>query len=250
MKKAIIFSHGDKGGVGKSTVAATITDLLLAGGKRVAIVEGDVDNADVARRFEKVSSVQIARIRLADFSEHQTAVNALFDFVHGVVEGDTADAIVVNLPASASSTIDREAELLSGILESIEINRRVVISAGNTRSAFETIQRIHDTGLASFCKSVVLAPGFMKDEGLAQKLRAAGFKSVATFPRLPPDTMGLMLDAAEHTFSAMVCHTGPIRSPIQRIRIGHFLRDARVVLNPVIGDLLGDEVVVADKVLH
>lgn len=47
----IIVIHGDKGGVGKSMVAMAVTDYLMKSGAKVAIVEADTQNPDVARMF-------------------------------------------------------------------------------------------------------------------------------------------------------------------------------------------------------
>jgi hypothetical protein len=55
----IIVVHGDKGGVGKSMVTMAVTDLLMAKGEKVAIIETDTTNPDVSRMFKSnVPTVQ------------------------------------------------------------------------------------------------------------------------------------------------------------------------------------------------
>lgn len=49
----IIISHGDKGGVGKSMIAAAIADYLNTNGELVAIIDADTRNPDVDRMFGK-----------------------------------------------------------------------------------------------------------------------------------------------------------------------------------------------------
>ena len=48
----IIFIHGDKGGVGKSQTAMTLTDYLLSRGQSVRPIDTDTRNPDFARMFE------------------------------------------------------------------------------------------------------------------------------------------------------------------------------------------------------
>ena len=235
MLKCVIFSHGDKGGVGKSTVATAIIDLLLEAGRLVALLEGDVDNADVAQRYQN-SGIKIGRVRMSDPSEYQTAVNGLAEFIAGATE--TADVIVVNLPANASSTIDEEPEIFLDLLTSIEVEIRVAVSAGNSRSAAEGLRHMLAHGIAAQSKTLVLAPAYLKDETLAERLRAAGVDLVREYPRLAPDTMAVVL--AHPTTPLLDLENDPahIKSVIQRLRIGQYRRAAARALGPLLHDLI------------
>lgn len=235
MLKCVIFSHGDKGGVGKSTVATAIIDLLLEAGRKVALLEGDVDNADVAQRFAG-SGMQIARVRMSDPSEYQTAVNKLSEFIDEAAT--TAEVVVVNLPANASSTIDAEPEIFLDLLTSLEVEIRVAISAGNTRSAAEGLQHMLTHGIPAQSKTLVLAPAYLKDETLAERLRAAGVDLVREYPRLAPDTMAVVL--AHPTTPLLDLENDPahIKSVIQRLRIGQYRRAAARALAPLLHDLI------------
>lgn len=51
-KSRFVLIHGDKGGVGKSMVASVLADLLMCAGVKVAIIDADTRNPDVARMFE------------------------------------------------------------------------------------------------------------------------------------------------------------------------------------------------------
>lgn len=235
MLKCVIFSHGDKGGVGKSTVATAIIDLLLEAGRKVALLEGDVDNADVAQRFAG-SGMQIARVRMSDPSEYQTAVNKLSEFIDEAAA--TAEVIVVNLPANSSSTIDAEPEIFLDLLVALEVGIRVVISAGNTRSAADGLRQMLTHGIAAQSKTLVLAPAYLKDETLAERLRNAGIDLVREYPRLAPDTMAVVL--AHPTTPLLDLENDPahIKSVIQRLRIGQYRRAAARALAPLLHDLI------------
>lgn len=109
MKKSILVVHGDKGGIGKSTYAGLAIDYLI---KRahgtVIVIEGDKKIDDVARRYQGVDDVNGMLVDLArpDFSEE--AILALFE----EIERAGGTHVVINLPASASSTIDAQAEIV------------------------------------------------------------------------------------------------------------------------------------------
>ncbi len=46
-----VLLHGDKGGVGKSTTAMVLADSLMSAGVKVAVMDADISNPDVARMF-------------------------------------------------------------------------------------------------------------------------------------------------------------------------------------------------------
>lgn len=235
MLKCVIFSHGDKGGVGKSTVATAIIDLLLEAGRKVALLDGDVDNADVAQRYQN-SGIKIGRVRMSDPSEYQTAVNGLAEFIAAATE--SADVIVVNLPANASSTIDEEPEIFVDLLVELEIDLRVVISAGNSRSAVENLKHMLARGIAAQSTALVLAPAHIKDPTLAERLRTAGVETVREYPRMPPDTMAVVLAHPHTPLLELEKNPAHVKSVIQRLRIGQYRRAAARALDPLLHDLI------------
>lgn len=240
MSVLVFFSHGEKGGVGKTAVASAAIDLLLASGRRVAVVEGDVDNRDVAKRYESVAT-RVKRVRLSDPSEYQRAVNDLVTFVAQIIESADADAVVVNMPANASTTVDKDIAVLSDAVADLGALITVAISSGNTDQSIKRTAGIVRDGIGNLGTSVVLAPEFLKDENLASKLSDLGLEA-AVYPRLSPDTMQIILDYPESTMGSLTLPDGPIKSPIQRIRIASYLRQARDVLMPVMGGLVKPDV--------
>jgi len=247
MQKLIFFSHGEKGGVGKTAVASAAIEMLLGAGCKIGIVEGDTDNGDVALRYEGTVR-HIKRVRLSDPSEYQKAVNDLAGWVSEITGSGEADVIVVNMPANAATTVDRDIETLAAALEEIDVQVVTAISSGNTDQSIHRTVEIATKGLGSLGAAVVLAPEFLKDDSISARLDARGLK-VSVYPRLSPDTMQVILDHPRQPLSDLVTPTGPVKSPIQRIRIGQYLRQAREVLKPLFAGLITDDGTKAKKEL-
>jgi hypothetical protein len=104
--KKVILVDGGKGGVGKSMVATTLVDRLLADGIKPRIVEADGSVPDVGRRF-KDRGVVIAYAPLGGDELGEDRVIQVFSRVfHG------EDLVVMNLPAGAGEVLDTHAELI------------------------------------------------------------------------------------------------------------------------------------------
>ena len=109
--KKMVFVHGDKGGVGKSTFAALLADYYLHQNKQIAVVEGDKTVRDVAPRYENVPEARVVEIDLARPDMSEDAVVALFS----ALENNLADTeiAIINTPASSSATLDRQADIIA-----------------------------------------------------------------------------------------------------------------------------------------
>lgn len=241
-KLLVVFSHGEKGGVGKTAVATAAIELLAASGQKVAVIEGDVDNADVFKRYEKNPQIaRIAKIRLSDPSEYQRSINDLSNFLAEIIETGSADAVVVNMPAGAVTTVDRDVGVLKSVITDLDILSVVAISSGNTEQSIVATEKIVKEGIGTIGKCFVIAPEFLKDEALESKLNARGMRA-CTYPRVSPDTMQMMLDHPDTSLHEMTTTSGPIKSPIQRIRVAQYLRNARDVLAPELMGLVKSDV--------
>jgi hypothetical protein len=107
--KTLLFVHGDKGGVGKSTYAALAVDYLLEKYETVTVVEGDRKIPDIAERFADVDNVTGI---LTDLARPDRAEDAVIKLFEEIERSGASEHVVVNTPASASSTIDSKADLL------------------------------------------------------------------------------------------------------------------------------------------
>ena len=106
--KTLLIIHGDKGGNGKSTLSVLAADFAIEQFGRVAIVEGDAKINDVARRFAGVPEVAGYLVDLARQDASEDAAVRLFE----EMERSGAEHVIINTPASASSTIDAQADLI------------------------------------------------------------------------------------------------------------------------------------------
>ena len=107
--KQLVIGHGDKGGAGKSTFVTLAVDYALGKYGAVAVVEGDEKIDDVARRFAETPDVQGFLVDLARPDASEEAVIGLF---HELEHAGLPDVVVINTPASASATLDRQAGVL------------------------------------------------------------------------------------------------------------------------------------------
>ena len=113
LKKTILLFHGDKGGVGKTTGATLAADWLRRQFGSVVVVEGDETIFDVAPRFDGVPGVTTLAVDLARPDMSEDAIVALL----GEIERAGGNShIVVNTPASASKTLDAQADLIAPTL--------------------------------------------------------------------------------------------------------------------------------------
>lgn len=155
--KAIIFSHGEEGGVGKSTVAAVVVDALSFGAqKRVILIEGDVKIDDVYKSYQR-HVVKAVQFNLADQTHYENAISKMLEYLEENM--GCADVAVLNLPATATNTVDRDVEMISEAVSGMEADLRVVYSASSNPNGMIAIAESFAHGLAAYSKkTILLAP--------------------------------------------------------------------------------------------
>lgn len=116
--KQIVFAHGEKGGVGKSTLATVLVELAPS---RPVICECDRTAPDVARRYRHAGYVGLDVPLLSN----DAPVDILTDLM-SVLEGVEDELIVVNLPSAAGLVVNQYAELVAEVCEAI--NRQLVVA--------------------------------------------------------------------------------------------------------------------------
>jgi len=166
-------------------------------------------------------------------------VNDLVTFLAECMESGEIDAVVINLPAGASSTIDRDIDVLADAFTHLDLSINVAISTGNTEQSVSRTVQIATEGIGKLGKKLILAPEFLKDESLVEIIEGQGHGlSASIYPRLSSDTMQIILGHPTTTLKNLTLPDGPIKSPIQRIRIAGYLRQAKAVLEPLLGGLV------------
>ncbi|MBU2804350.1 hypothetical protein HF668_04095 [Acidithiobacillus ferridurans] len=138
----LFFSHGDKGGVGKSMVSAVMVDYLLTQGKIVGVIEGDLA-ADIAMRF--ANSVDIQAVDLNRAGDRERAVMGFVDALDALQGHD----VVVNLPAGSSETLEELADVLVAGAESVGFDTHVFYALGHQHAATARALRSVETGLVN-----------------------------------------------------------------------------------------------------
>ena len=116
MKKQIIFSHGGKGGVGKSWTAMVLTEGLLAAGERVSVVEADPTQPDIAKRYVGDHDVSVGVLTLNRAGDAENAVAQFGEWL----EQSGAAQVVINLPAGAGETLDAHGDLLADLATALD----------------------------------------------------------------------------------------------------------------------------------
>lgn len=121
--KKMIFVHGDKGGVGKSTFAILLADYYLHQDNTIALIEGDRMVRDVAPKFENLPDARVVEIDLARPDMSEDAIVLLFSAMETHL-GDTEIAII-NTPASSSATLDKQADIIAPTVKEMGYELRV-----------------------------------------------------------------------------------------------------------------------------
>lgn len=141
--KFIIVS-GDKGGVGKSVMSTITTDYLLSQGIPAVLIEGDPQINDVAIRFHsQIESGQLSAIQvdLSGGAEGAKKAQALAENLEEIMEEADGDlTVVLNAPASLSSTIDESAGDFAEICHMLNMEMIAVWMIGKDFSSVATAQ--------------------------------------------------------------------------------------------------------------
>lgn len=99
---AVHLFHGDKGGVGKSLLAAAFGEYLLGKGRPVSVVESDTQNADAGRYFDGAASVRKINLRATD---------GWVEFLT-VLDREPNEEIIVSLPGGIGGIVTANAPRL------------------------------------------------------------------------------------------------------------------------------------------
>ena len=168
----LILSHGDKGGVGKSTVAILMASRLHEYGRSMAILETDArgldskagGTPDVGPRFSgRIDEVVTLPLNDTDDDvDIEQSVANLIQVIESLV-GRGIDYIVLNTPASASATIEHEkvGSMLAALLEEIGVDLRVAYSLfPEERSTEDAAEAFNGDLIPSASRKMIVANRF------------------------------------------------------------------------------------------
>lgn len=135
----LFFSHGDKGGVGKSMLSALLVDHLLESGRAVAVIEGD-KGIDIAERFGGLVKVEMENLNRA--GDSNAAVMGFVDKLSAMADEGVQD-VVINLPSGAGDTLEELAPAIVDAASMIGFDPYVFYSLGHqavgTRNALRSL---------------------------------------------------------------------------------------------------------------
>jgi hypothetical protein len=156
----IFVSHGEKGGVGKSTIAALVADRALAAGKKLAVVETDNSIPDVRIRFEGNAIVTVGHLALG--ADPEAAISRLGSWLERQA-GNGVEAVVINTPASSAEVFDRQAEVVGAVVDGLEAELTACFAMGPSAEAIKIFEASCESGLMSLnsAKKVVLLAGHL-----------------------------------------------------------------------------------------
>ena len=194
--KKLILGHGDKGGVGKSTLIGLCVDFALTHGP-ACVIEGDATIDDVAARFEGVAGITGFGVDLSRPDASEEAVIGVFEALER--EG-LPDTVIVNTPASASATLDRQAAVFVDAAHEMGYSVRVGWMVGPDEnsaalSATSALCRLADRKIAVINERFGDPRKFLWER---HKARTAWLESGGLEAALPPLTDTAMSAVREH----------------------------------------------------
>lgn len=148
-KGRFVVVSGDKGGVGKSLMSTLLTDYAIhtINAPALALIEGDPQLDDVAARFQskrETGHLVIVTVDLASDAEAARKSQSLGIHIEQLVtaaDDDQQLLLILNSPASLSSTIDDSAPDFRAICDVLGLEMVAVWMVGRDKSSVDTAKR-------------------------------------------------------------------------------------------------------------
>ena len=235
--KHVYISHGDKGGVGKSVLAATITEALLTGTSSVALVEGDTTQPDLALRYANDPGVLLGVLPLNRAGDANNAVSA---FASWLEQNDPAD-VVINLPAGASETLDEHGDLIRQVADALGYALTCFYSLGKGDTPTAGLIKSLQSALLSHidpARQIVVYPAFQGDPHDFAWYAHAGRKSFQGREIIMPalqnrDAFRKMLGAPGR-LKNLAISGAPGWMIVDKLNVARWLKSALSALEPII----------------
>lgn len=242
MTKFLYLSAGTKGGVGKSTTAIAVADLLSSRGGRLAVVETDVGQPDLMNRFSSSVDVRVGRLSLA--GDPEAAVVRLGRWLEN--QGSEIDSVVINAPAGGGDILDPFSQDIAALSCALGYQFAVGWNIGPSREDADSVGRSLESGgllAEASARRTVIQAAFLGDPRswawrsapARQAAQAAGVGE-AELPRLNQETMNLVVSKNTVSLDDLI---GPAAGLylIDRSRIARW----RAACRAMAAGLLGDE---------
>lgn len=161
-QKYIYISDGDKGGVGKSVLSTTIIEARLSMRGRVALVEGDDSQPDLALRYQDDADVLLGVLPLSMAGDANRAVSKFGEWL----EVNQPDDVVVNLPAGSAKTLNEHADLVRMAADEFGYKLVGLFSLGKGDTPMAGLMKSLEAGLLAHVdktRRVIVYPAFQGD---------------------------------------------------------------------------------------
>lgn len=237
----LVFSHGEKGGVGKSMTACVAIELAIRAsedGTMVSVVDGDVSNGDVYDRYKSHGSVaDMTKIALNDPTDFRERINDLVSFVEKNLDRGSA-FVIINLPAGAAGAVDKDTETLEVIKTIAGVEIITLLSVGPSIQSVDHVKKICADGIGRLGRTKVLVQSFLKGHAdeMIKSLDSVTTDGVAIFPSLDAHSIELYHQHHDLPLGAFcdVMH-GKVGPRILRYRFAKFTSEAAATIADVMG---------------
>ena len=233
----IIISHGDKGGAGKSVVAAVTVDYFLEMGVSTALVEGDLKTPDVGRRYKSDPRLVVGAIPLNRAGAAEEAIGKLADWI----EAQRPEVVIINLPAGGGDTMDNLAPVLRQVADALEYQVRITYSLDKGEDAWKALAESLEKGLMSVvdpeCRWVIYPAfkGAPETFAWAKKPERKKYNiPELVMPALIPVDVWDRVMTFPGGFSDLLKNPPEGMTKYTQITIDRWLRTSRVALNGVL----------------
>ncbi|MBK5275615.1 MAG: P-loop NTPase [Desulfuromonadales bacterium] len=119
--RPIIMVSGDKGGVGKSTVAVNLIEWLLGSEDRISLIDTDLTNPDVHAIYKK--EPRINTVRPEDIDIDETDAGGWIQLAK--FANSNPEILVINMKAGSKLSLDKYHDNVVGMFEAI--NRPLIL---------------------------------------------------------------------------------------------------------------------------
>lgn len=233
--KRVIFSHGDKGGVGKSTAAAMMVDIAVNRFGRCHVIDGDNKTPDLMNRFDGHPKVSIMHMQINKAGAASIAAEEL----SGIIERASETIIVVNLPSNAGDTLDELGPLLNDVLADVNADALCSYCLDKIEESATELKKSLGNGFFSAFvaeQRMLIFPAFKgKPEDfvwstMSEADNYQGFQGV--FPKLEPEKVFMDVAARRGLYSDIAQIRGGDITAYHRVAIREWIKKSTELLTP------------------
>lgn len=139
---------GEKGGVGKSTVAGILATEACARGAALVAVDGDVETPDFFNRFSNIDGVVAGKLDLT--GDSRAALTRLGNWLEDWgASTNQAGVVIINTPASSEQIFGKFADLIGDFSVALGADLAISYSVGPGVEAVHAVERSVEGGLLS-----------------------------------------------------------------------------------------------------